>query len=124
MKTMTNARWVIAIGAAMVALLGGVAEGQGRVTGDRPDCVSAQALVQSLAYGYSHRVHLANRCAYAVDCRVSTDVNPQVQTAHLEAGASTDVPTFLGSPASTFVAHVDCAEPGGSSTHRRPRVSE
>lgn len=102
-------RWVTAVVVAMSALAAGTAIGQPSApVGDRPDCVSARGQVVNTGYGFNHSVHVTNACAFAVDCRVFTDVNPQVNNVHLAPGASTDVATFLGSPASTFIPHVDC----------------
>ena len=94
---------------ALSALAAGTAFGQGGTAqGERPDCVIADGHAQYTGYGYRHYVTVANHCAFAVDCRVFTDVNPDLQRVHVAAAASTDVATFLSSPASTFVAHVDC----------------
>ena len=84
-----------------------VALAQPRVVGERPDCVSARAQAVYGA-GYTHWVHLENRCGRSVTCRVHTDVSPEVITVELAAGATRDVSTFIGSPAYAFVATVDC----------------
>ena len=81
---------------------------QARVPGERPDCVRVEAIARFGAMAYDHWVHLENGCDRAVRCRVRTDVNPEVSTVDLEPGARRDVATFHGSPASTFVATVDC----------------
>ena len=98
-----------AILASTCALVAGTALGQGmRATGDREDCVEAHGQARYSGYGYAHSVHVANRCDHEVVCHVSTDVSPQIQDVRLAPGASTDVATFLASPASTIVPRVDC----------------
>ena len=101
-------RWPTLVLASCVALAAGTALGQGTAVGDRPDCVSAAGQAVYTGFGYHHTVHVANGCAFAVDCHVFTDVSPEVQNVHVAAGASTDVATFLSSPSRVFVAHVDC----------------
>jgi hypothetical protein len=114
-------RWTFATAAAVIALAAGTALGQpGDAIGDRPDCVHARGQAVNTGYGYRHSVHVENRCSFAVDCRVFTDVNPEVQRIHLEAGGTTDVPTFLSSPASTFVSTVECPTPRG----RTPTITD
>jgi hypothetical protein len=81
---------------------------QVRVEGERPACVRVEASARFGAMAYDHWVHLENGCDRAVRCRVRTDVNPEVSTVALEPGARRDVATFHGSPASVFVATVDC----------------
>jgi hypothetical protein len=74
-------------------------------------CVKSWGEVRARAYGYDHFVHLESSCKKTALCAVSTDVNPEVQTVSLAAGASTEVATFLGSPASTFTPKVACTLP-------------
>ncbi len=101
--------YLLALAAPTLALAAGTALGQsGSAVGDRPDCVTADGHAVYTGFGYSHSVHVQNRCTFAVDCHVSTDVNPEVHDIHLAPGAATDVATFLSSPASTFVATVVC----------------
>jgi hypothetical protein len=71
-------------------------------------CVIVRTEARYRAYGYDHLVHLKNGCEKAVVCTVSTNVNPKELKASLEAGASTTVITFKGSPARTFQANVSC----------------
>lgn len=95
--------------AGVGVLVTGTALAQGmRATGDREDCVEAHGQARYSGYGYAHSVHVSNQCDHEVVCHVSTDVNPQIQDIRLAPGASTDVATFLDSPASTFVPRVDC----------------
>ena len=105
---------------AALALVAGTALGQPSVVGNRPDCVTASGQAIYDGYGYRHNVSITNGCEYALDCHVFTSVNPQVQDVHLAPHASTIVPTFLSSPASTFVAHVDCPHAGG----REPTITD
>jgi hypothetical protein len=62
--------------------------------------------------GYDHLVHLKNECSRRASCKVSTDVNPEVQNVTLAPGKSATVLTFRGSPASTFQATVACTLEG------------
>jgi hypothetical protein len=106
---MRSLRFVLAL---LVLALAAVAFAQGTADGDRPECVTARGVVIAQAYGYNHLVHVENHCAESVTCRVSTDVNPQVNEVRLTPGQSTDVSTFLGSPASAFRARVECPNAG------------
>lgn len=118
---LTRSRWLSALLVSGVALAAGTALGQpSAAIGDRPDCVTAVGRVVNTGFGFNHSVHVSNGCSFAVDCHVSTDVNPHVNDIHLAPGASTDVATFLGSPASTFVPNVVCPY-----EHRRePTISD
>ncbi len=107
-------RWLGASIAAALALVAGTALGEGTVVGSRPDCITVTAQALYSGFGYRHNVHVVNHCSYAVDCHVFTSVNPQVFDLHVEHGATGDVSTFLSSPASSYVAHVDCSHPGGT----------
>lgn len=107
--TTTRARTAAVIAACACAFVAGTALAQGmRAIGDREDCVEAHGQARYSGYGYAHSVHVANQCDHEVVCHVSTDVNPQVHDVRLAPGASTDVATFLDSPASEFVPRVDC----------------
>lgn len=95
--------------ASASALVAGTALGQSmRAVGDREDCVEAHGQARYSGYGYAHSVHVSNQCDHEVVCHVSTDVNPEIHDVRLAPGASTDVATFLDSPASVFVPRVDC----------------
>lgn len=85
-----------------------VALAQTRVVGERPDCVHATAIARYGAMAYDHWVHVENTCPSAVRCTVSTDVNPTPTAIELDPGQSRDVATFHGSPATAFVATVEC----------------
>ena len=71
-------------------------------------CVAVRAEVRYGAAGYSHIVVLTNACAKPQTCTVTTDVNPEPVKATVPPRGSTDVVTFLGSPARTFVPHAIC----------------
>lgn len=58
--------------------------------------------------GYNHLVYLTSRCDQAVDCAVSSDVNPEPTQVVLAPGQSRTVNTFLGSPVQKFTAKVTC----------------
>lgn len=64
--------------------------------------------------GFDHLVHITNECSRAATCKVSTDVNPEVQVVKLGSGAKTTVLTYRGSPARTFRANVECALDGAT----------
>lgn len=74
-----------------------------------PACVRVATQSRWVPYGYNHVVILENGCSKAVLCRVSTDVNPQVQSVDVEPSRTVEVTTIMASPASAFVANVTCA---------------
>lgn len=82
---------------------------QASMTGERPDCVRASAVARFGAMAYDHWVHVENTCPTTVHCTVFTDVNPVPVDLDLANGASRDVATFHGSPASAFTATVNCS---------------
>jgi hypothetical protein len=71
-------------------------------------CIQVVPEARYRGYGYNHIVHVANVCQSNAECDVSTDVNPQAQHISLAGGATTEVNTFLGSPARVFTPKVDC----------------
>ena len=71
-------------------------------------CVSVRAEVRYGAAGYNHIVVLTNVCERAQMCTVSTDVNPVPTETLVAPRSSTEVVTFLGSPARVFVPKVSC----------------
>jgi hypothetical protein len=73
-----------------------------------PACVKVSTNARNTGLGFNHIVTLANGCEKKAVCTVATDVNPTRQTAEIPPGATTEVMTFLESPASTFVAKVAC----------------
>lgn len=91
-----------------IAMAAGIAIAQGSVEGDRPACVRVTATPRAQAYGFDHVVSIANGCEAQVTCRVSSDVNPTVQTMTIAPGASRDTLLWRGSPASAFRALVTC----------------
>jgi hypothetical protein len=112
----------MAISAALLALGAGTALGQAGVpVGERPDCVAVRGEVVNIAFGFRHSVHVTNGCAYAVDCRVSSDVNPDPHAVHLAPGAATDVVTHMAAPGSGFTPRVECPTPPGA---RVPRITD
>lgn len=78
------------------------------VTGTRPACVSARAEARMQAYGFDHFVAARNGCDQPVECSVTTSVNPSPTVLELAPGQSRETLMWRGSPASTFVANVDC----------------
>ena len=73
-----------------------------------PACIAVSTESRYVPYGYNHIVIIKNGCSKAATCSVATDVNPQPTSVDVAAGASTEVLTFAGSPAQTFVARVTC----------------
>ena len=73
-----------------------------------PACIRVATESRWVPYGYNHIVILENGCSKAATCKVSTDVNPQVQTAEVEPTKTVEVTTIMASPASQFVAKVTC----------------
>jgi hypothetical protein len=71
-------------------------------------CVAVRTEARYGAVGYNHVVILRNRCDMSQLCTVSTNVNPVPQSAPVPPRAEVEVVTFLGSPASVFVANVEC----------------
>lgn len=74
-----------------------------------PACVRVATQSRWVPYGYNHVVILENGCSKAATCRVSTDVNPQVQSVEVDPARTVEVTTIMASPASAFVANVTCA---------------
>ena len=78
-------------------------------TAESPDsCIKYWGEARYGALAYNHLVHIANSCAVAADCVVSTDVNPEPQQAEVEGKSEVVVTTFMGSPARTFTPRVKC----------------
>lgn len=74
-----------------------------------PACVRVATESRWVPYGYNHVVILENGCSKAATCKVSTDVNPQVQTVEVDVAKTVEVTTIMASPASQFVAKVSCS---------------
>lgn len=73
-----------------------------------PACIRVATQARWVPYGYNHVVIIEDGCSKAATCTVSTDVNPQPQTAEIASGQTVEVTTFMASAASTFVAKVTC----------------
>ncbi len=73
-----------------------------------PACIAVTTDSRYVPWGYNHVVVLRNGCSRNATCQVSTDVNPQTQVVDVASGATVEVTTFMGSPAYTFVARVNC----------------
>ncbi|MGO8997684.1 MAG: hypothetical protein ACLQVI_30575 [Polyangiaceae bacterium] len=71
-------------------------------------CVKYWGETRYGAMGYNHIVHVANSCATAADCSVSTDVAPEPLKTEVAGKSQVEVTTFLGSPARTFTPRVKC----------------
>jgi hypothetical protein len=73
-----------------------------------PSCMQVTTESRYVPYGYNHIVHLKNGCSKAATCKVSTDVNPDVQTVEVPSSTSVEVLTYMAANAQTFVARVTC----------------
>ena len=87
---------------AVLAPLGALAQG------GLPDCIEVTSEARWAAAAYNHYVRVTNGCDRLARCRVATDVNPEAQSIEVRPGASVEVITFRGSPASRFTPHVTC----------------
>lgn len=72
------------------------------------NCATVKTEVAFVGLAYNHLVHIHNTCAYAVSCRVKTDVNPKEETVAVPSGERKTQLTFRGSPAREFKAKVTC----------------
>jgi hypothetical protein len=88
-----------------------------RATGDRaispegaapPACIHVRTEARYVPFGYNHVVVLESRCAAAAICSVVAELNPTPIRVEVPAGATEEVTTFIASPASSFVALVEC----------------
>lgn len=80
-------------------------------------CIKVRTEARYVPYGYNHVVILESKCEGAATCLVATDLNPTQTSVDVPAGVTLEVTTFIASPASSFVAHVQC-EPRGRGTGR------
>jgi hypothetical protein len=94
-------RWLVAAS----LLLAGCAPAVQAAT---PECIRWTAEARYRPYGYDHVVHIENGCHRAASCTVSTNVNPSRQRVTVGAGGHAEVVTFVGSPARSFEARVEC----------------
>lgn len=73
-------------------------------------CAVATASARYIGYGYTHVVVLQNNCDKAVECSLWTSVDPEPRTTvKVAKGASAEVVTRRGSPASDFAALKSCS---------------
>jgi hypothetical protein len=98
--------------ASLFLMVSGVAGAEGSKA-SAPACIGYWGEARFRGYGYYHVVHVANDCARAAVCDVSTDVNPTPERVTVPAKQQVEVVTFQGSPAREFVPHVEC-KLGGS----------
>jgi hypothetical protein len=71
-------------------------------------CIKVRPEARYRGLGYNHIVHVADVCASAAECDVSTDVSPEPTHVSVPAGGEVEVNTFMGSPARVFVPKVEC----------------
>jgi hypothetical protein len=104
--------WLCVCGSiALLAVAGGASAADGGAPPPPPPlpaCVQVTTASRYVPFGYNHFVVLTNGCSKPASCVVSTDVNPERQTAVVAPTATVEVTTFLGAAASTFVARVEC----------------
>ena len=65
-------------------------------------------LARYVGIGFEHRVYVKNACDKPAECVVTTDVNPEKMRGRVDANTIMTFITYRGSPASTFVASVQC----------------
>ena len=78
-------------------------------------CIRVRTEARYIPFGYNHVVILESDCASAAVCSVVADANPAPIRVEVPAGATEEVTTFLASPASSFVAQVQCELQRGAS---------
>ncbi len=79
------------------------------VAGARPACVQVTPQPVFNGSGFNHLVHVDNRCAQAVSCTVTTDINPQAQSATIPSQGTHTFNTFFNAAAYGFTPTVRCA---------------
>jgi hypothetical protein len=75
-----------------------------------PECVHVRTEARYIPYGYDHIVEIDNTCKKAVDCTITTDVNPSTSNLSVPPGQKGSITTFRGSPAREFKANAACKE--------------
>ena len=118
---MDRKKWTMTAGsAAVVALLfpvlsfgtampvSAVNKG-GMWSGIAERCVYWSSEARFEGMGFSHYVHLHNRCKDFMRCDVKTSVNKTPIRVQLKPDAKRTVKTFAGSPSSEFKTYVRCA---------------
>ena len=71
-------------------------------------CISFWGEARFGGVGYTHVVHVANKCAARAVCAVSTDIVPAPQSVTVPGKQEVEVVTYLGSPTSKFTPRVTC----------------
>jgi hypothetical protein len=71
-------------------------------------CISSWGEARFGGVGFTHVVHVANKCAASATCAVSTNVEPAPQSVTVPGKQAIEVVTHLGSPASQFTPRVSC----------------
>lgn len=82
--------------------------GSGVRSGIAARCVHWKAEARFEGLGFSHYVHLHNRCEVFMRCEVKTSVNKTPRTIDLDPDEKRTVKTFAVSPASEFETYVTC----------------
>jgi hypothetical protein len=72
------------------------------------ECIAFSGEARFGGVGFTHIVHITNKCTPSAVCAVSTDVVPTPQSVTVPGNKSIEVVTYLDSPASKFTPHVAC----------------
>jgi hypothetical protein len=72
------------------------------------DCIAFSGEARFGGVGFTHIVHITNKCTASAVCAVSTDVVPTPQSVTVPGNKSVEVVTYLDSPASKFTPRVTC----------------
>ena len=72
-------------------------------------CISFWGETRFGGVGFTHVVHVANKCAASAVCAVSTDTEPTPQAVTVGGKQAVEVVTYLESPASKFTPRVTCS---------------
>jgi hypothetical protein len=76
---------------------------------DVRECADVTVNARYEAYGYTHVVSLNNRCSFAVECEVWTDVDPDFHSVlRADPGGTDEVVTRRGSPSREVSAQKIC----------------
>jgi hypothetical protein len=99
---------VAGLATALAVTSRGAAQDDDAPPGDVPSCIEHRGEARYRGLGYDHVVVIRSTCDRAAQCRVSTNVNPQVQRVRVPSGETVEVVTYRGSPAREFTPRVAC----------------
>lgn len=75
-----------------------------------PNCVEVSKEAPYQAYGHTHIVVVRNGCDARIQCRVSTNVDPEPVRVTVAPGETSRTATRRGSPSREFDARVTCTQ--------------